>query len=116
MSPQLHNSILCACVQTSPFIVLCCCLLDDVSTAPFCVVCVDCVLDTVYQARTSLCTTNLVLLPATVAGLQGFDKYGVGAHTAVPTSLLQKELGLKVTPYLLPVCCIRLYLCTTRVV
>ena len=29
--------------------------------------------------------------------MQGFDKYGVGAHTAVPTSHLQKALGLKVT-------------------
>ncbi len=28
--------------------------------------------------------------------LQGFDKYGVGAHTAVPTTHLQKALGLKV--------------------
>ena len=28
--------------------------------------------------------------------MQGFDKYGVGAHTAVPTSHMQKALGLKV--------------------
>lgn len=29
--------------------------------------------------------------------MQGFDKYGVGAHTAVPTSHLQKALKFKVT-------------------
>jgi hypothetical protein len=29
--------------------------------------------------------------------MQGFDKYGVGAHTAVPTTHLQKALGFKVT-------------------
>jgi hypothetical protein len=28
--------------------------------------------------------------------VQDFDKYGVGAHTAVPTTHLQKALGFKV--------------------
>lgn len=31
-----------------------------------------------------------------VLALQGFDKYGVGAHTSLPTTLLQSELGFKV--------------------
>ena len=28
--------------------------------------------------------------------MQGFDKYGVGAYTCVPTMRLQKALGFKV--------------------
>lgn len=40
-----------------------------------------------------------------VLTLQGFDKYGVGAHTSAPTTRLQKELGLKViAPLPLPPC------------
>lgn len=35
--------------------------------------------------------------------MQGFDKYGVGAHTAVSTTQLQTALHLKVTLHLLPV-------------
>ena len=34
--------------------------------------------------------------PAMVSVVQGFDKYGVGAYTCVPTVRLQKALGFKV--------------------
>ena len=37
----------------------------------------------------------LLILVAGLLTLQGFDKYGIGAHSAVPTPNLQRELGLK---------------------